>query len=312
MTTNVKKLNKLVIAFLGENSDAENIEELWMESTLQKKVRNLCSRHSEHGRKKDPNAPKRGKSSYLFYCADFRDQVKKDLGVESKATDVTRELGVRWNIMKSSKKSGDKKALLKYESAAKEDRERYEKDKESYVQPEDEYNTRRGGKKNINNGPKRAKSVYLYFCEKYRDQVRSSNPNLKATEVTSKLGSMWNELKADKSRLSEMAALTVQADADKSRYENEKKALNTPVVDSSEKTVEEPKDNSSKKGKGSDNGKVSGKEQNGFQLFCAEKRVELKSSNPKAKASEITKKLSASWKELSKEEKNKWSSVSVK
>jgi len=302
---NVKKINKIVLGFLNDNTDSQNMSESWMETVIQKQIKNVCAvKYSELPKKKDPNAPKRGKSSYLFYCSEFRDQVKKELGNEKKATDVTKELGVRWNIMKTSKKASDKKALLKYESLAKIDRERYQTEKDSYVQPEEfENNTRRGGKKSFNNGPKRAKSVYLFFCEKYRDKVRNSNPSLKATEVTSKLGSMWNELKSDKSRTSEINALTVKANEDKIRYENEKKELFG--------SVEKPKKNEDPKNS-SNISKTAEKEQSGFQLFCLEKRAELKKSNPKTKASDITKKLSAAWKELSTEDRKKWTlSVSV-
>src|SRR6056300_1137187 len=71
---------------------------------------------------KDPNAPKRGKSAYIFFCAENRSAVQKDLGSDAKAVDVTKELGARWNALKQSTKAKDKKEVEKFEQEAKEDK----------------------------------------------------------------------------------------------------------------------------------------------------------------------------------------------
>ena len=44
---------------------------------------------------KDPNAPKRGRSAYIFFCSAMRPQVKEDLGEEGKSS-IMSELGKRW------------------------------------------------------------------------------------------------------------------------------------------------------------------------------------------------------------------------
>ena len=49
-------------------------------------------------KKKDPNAPKKPLSAYMFFCADHRDQIKKD-NPEMKVTEVTSELGKVWGTM---------------------------------------------------------------------------------------------------------------------------------------------------------------------------------------------------------------------
>lgn len=335
MTTDIKKLNKLVISFLKENADAENVEELWMNSANQKQVKTLYLNKSlSDKRKKDPNAPKRAKSAYLFFCNEQREKVKSDLGEESKATDVTRELGVRWNALKNSDKAVDKKTLVKYEKAATEDKARYDSEKKSYEPPKDDEDgnpKRRGHKKKLNKlGPKRAKSAYLYFCEEYRLKIKSDNPNMKATEITSQLGRMWNELKDDENRVDELNMFEKQATADKNRYNNEKLENGNTVV-SAKPTKSNPKktdkvesdnsnldeelveDSPSDKSKGVDSKAVvvkknSSKKQSGFNLFCTEKRAGMKAVHPKAKPAEITKKLSAAWKALSKDEQEEWKS----
>ena len=207
---NLNKFNKFVISFLKENKNSEDIEELWRNTDVQKQFKSLCSSVGYSGgvrkKNKDPNAPKRGKSGYLFFCAEHREAVKASLGESSKATDITKELGLRWNALKESKKPADKKILANYEKAAVDDKSRYHNEKANYIQPEgddDETPRRRGGKrKSPKKGPKRARSAYLYFCEERRGQLKDKNPDLMSTEITSELCRLWNELKGDESRTS--------------------------------------------------------------------------------------------------------------
>jgi hypothetical protein len=332
MTANVNKFNKFVLSFLKDTSQSENINELWMGADVQKQVKNLSNSSGINKKKKDPDAPRRGKSGYLFFCTDHREAVKTFLGESSKATDVTKELGIRWNALKDSKKPADKKILAGYEKAAADDKARYQTEKSEYTPPEttnDKGNTRRGGKqKSPKDGPKRAKSGYLYFCEDRRNKLKSENPNLKSTEITSELGRLWNELKADESRSAELALYERKAADDKNRYASEKvddpkpktpskKEATTPKtapkkgkkaaqvdvdVDDVELEDEDIAPKSVKKNKDAPVKKV-----NGYQKFCETRRPELKVSYANEKPADITKRLSSEWKNLSKEDQTKWS-----
>ena len=243
MTANVNKFNKLVLSFLKDTSESNNIDELWMEQNVQSQVKSLCSSvgGSAQGKKnKDPLAPKRGKSGYLYFCSEFRNEVKASLGEQAKATDVTKELGLRWNALKVSKKPADKKILEGYEKMAADDKDRYQNEKSVYTPPDSDDSDkpkRRGGKQKSNNGPKRAKSGYLYFCEDQRNQLKVNNPSLKSTEITSELGRLWNELKNDVSRASEIQKYENLALEDKQRYESQK----SETADSSKPKKEVPK-----------------------------------------------------------------------
>jgi len=76
-------------------------------------------------RKKDPNAPKRNLSSYMFFCMDKRgDIVKKNpiLGI----TEVAKKLAAKWNKLSAS----DKKP---YEAQSAKDKQRYEKEMKKYT-----------------------------------------------------------------------------------------------------------------------------------------------------------------------------------
>ena len=336
MTANVNKFNKFVLSFLKDTSDSNNANEMWMASDVQKQVKSLCaSAAGNQGRKnKDPNAPKRGKSGYLFFCSDNRDAVKSSLGEQAKATDVTKELGLRWNALKESKKPADKKILAGYEKAAADDKTRYQDQKAEYTPPEsdnsdDKTPNRRGGKrKSAKKGPKRAKSGYLYFCEHRRAQLKESNPSLKSTEITSELGRLWNELKADSSRAAELAKYDSMAAGDKERYASEKtdddkvtpkkeaapkkevapkkgQKQQEEVVDDDEDLVEDEAP-PAKKSKVQPVKESSNKKLNGYQKYCESRRPELKAKYANDKPADITKKLSDEWKVLSKDEKHKW------
>ena len=308
MTSALKQLNKFIQAFLCKNSDASNIDELWMESGTQKRLKTLLARTSKPP--KDPNAPKRGKSSYLYFCEENRKKVKKELGENTNATDVTRELGARWNKLKKDKKRAGK--LKEYTRLALADKERYEKEKAAYVPPKNLYS------KIVKKGPKRAKSAYLYFCSANREEVKGVlGQGVRATEVTKELGARWNTLKAEGST-EEFDKL---AKKDRERYLQEKADFQKSPLDEEDELVEEtileetPKKATKKKVPRKKVKKTTSKKtvkkapkkasrRNGYQVFCKENREQYKKDSPDAKAKEITKQLSAAWKSLSKEEQD--------
>ena len=82
--------------------------------------------------KKDPNAPKHPQSAYILFCNQKRAEVKASLGEDSSATDVTRELGVRWNNFKASTTKKDVEAMKRFQEQAVEDKQRYETEKAQY------------------------------------------------------------------------------------------------------------------------------------------------------------------------------------
>jgi hypothetical protein len=77
--------------------------------------------------KKDPNAPKRAKSGYLFYCKEHRAEVSKETkdGSPIKSTDVIKILAKKWAELPDS----DKK---KYAEMGEKDKERYSTEIKEY------------------------------------------------------------------------------------------------------------------------------------------------------------------------------------
>lgn len=317
MNTTLKQLNTFVQAFLHKNSNASNMDKLWMKESTQKQLKTLLVRASKPP--KDPNAPKRGKSAYLYFCEDNRKKVMSELGKNVNATDVTRELGARWNELKKDKKRAGK--LKEYERRALADKERYEKEKAAYVPPKHLYS------KTVKKGPKRAKSAYLYFCSANRKEVKNAlGKGVKATEVTKELGARWNTLKAE-GGTEEFDKL---AEKDRKRYSQEKEEFQKrsdeddddeegELVEESPKKVRKKnvpkkkvKKTVSKKEvkkapkKASKKASKKTSRRSGYQVFCKENREQYKKDSPDANAKEITKQLSAAWKSLSKEEQDRY------
>jgi hypothetical protein len=316
--TNLSKLNHMVTEVFGDVAD---VSDLWTSnSAVQKKLRSLLST----GVKKDPNAPRRAKSAYIFFCADNRAQVSASLGEDAVATDVTRELGVRWNALKASKKASDKQLLAKYEQLALQDKERYTTEKSSYVPPEpsEEAPKRRGGKKPVVPGqPKRARNAYIFFCGDVRAQLKESEPELKSSEITARQGVMWNELKVDPSRRNEMERYLKLAEEDKARYEAEKAAFESGGSVPTSSVAPAAKAPAAKKAarkapvkavasKPAPKAKAveaeTVRKTNPYQAFLKERRPQLKEENPDMEGKEISKLLTTEWKGMSQEEKDKW------
>lgn len=126
MTKNSDLVSKHVLAFLKEHGGDEDA---WKAKQNQEQLKSLVGGLKTKDRKtKDPNKPKRGKSSYLFFCMDERPKVAKE-HPNMGAKEITSELGLRWGKLKEK----DQKAVKKYEKMADADKERYAKEMEAYA-----------------------------------------------------------------------------------------------------------------------------------------------------------------------------------
>lgn len=79
----------------------------------------------EGRKKKDPNAPKRGLSAYMFFANENREKVRaENPGI--KFGDVGKILGEKWKIL-------SEKERAPYEAKARADKKRYEEAKAAYA-----------------------------------------------------------------------------------------------------------------------------------------------------------------------------------
>ncbi|KAI9798177.1 MAG: Non-histone chromosomal protein 6 [Piccolia ochrophora] len=81
-------------------------------------------------KKKDPNAPKRGLSAYMFFANEQRENVR-DENPGITFGQVGKILGERWKAL-------NEKQRVPYENKAKVDKKRYEDEKASYNAADDD------------------------------------------------------------------------------------------------------------------------------------------------------------------------------
>lgn len=318
---------KFFISFLTEHGSKEMMEK-WNEEenmTAFQAVLAKEAKRSSEKKIKDPNAPKKGKNSYIIFCSKKREEAKAALGKDAKPTEVSSKLGEMWALLKASTKVADKKALKALEEESAADKLRFEEEMNEYQPPsDDELAAFSQGKKKKKtsdkdpNAPKRGRSAYIFFCAAKREEAKASlGDDAKGKEVMTRLGQMWSELKEDDSRESELADYEKAAADDKARYEEEKSQYTAPG------TAPEPQEKKKIKGKKSETvssddektipveepkkEKPSPKKMTGYVYYCSYYRDEFKTNHPEMKKSEVNKELTRQWNELSKEEKKDWS-----
>ena len=248
----INETNKFIEEFFMEADDDENLLDKWRSEEIQKQFKNLLKKKKVK-KVKDPNKPKKNKSSYLFFCAKNRPQVKEDLG-DAKATEVTSELGKRWQELKAlckKEQSDDSchkietKKFQKFEKLAVKDKNRYLKEMENYDPPSDEEleemskKKKKKKKKKIDSDkPKRGKSAYLYFCSEIRPQVKEDlGDDAEARDVTSEIAKRWKQLKLDESREEELEAYQKLAMEDSERYASDLEKYESSMSDSDDSTT---------------------------------------------------------------------------
>ncbi|KAF2280266.1 uncharacterized protein EI97DRAFT_455174 [Westerdykella ornata] len=89
------------------------------------KTRRTKASKAESGKKKkDPNAPKRGLSAYMFFANEQREKVREE-NPGIKFGEVGKLLGEKW-------KSLSEKQRAPYDAKAAADKKRYEEEKAAY------------------------------------------------------------------------------------------------------------------------------------------------------------------------------------
>jgi hypothetical protein len=304
--SHIKNINEFITAFLTEHGSEDMVNQWNQEENMEAFTKLIAKASKKPKKTKDPKKPKRSKSAYIFFCAANRDAAKAELGKDAKwATDVTSKLGEMWRTLKESKKETDKKALAGFEKEAKADKERYDQEMMGYEPPSEEELVKGAKKKRKTKkdpkAPKRSKSAYIFFCADKRTEVKVELGNdAKNTEITARLGKLWNELKSDEDREDEMKVYTDQAAEDKVRYEAEiaeyrAMATETNDVTETKKSVPVPK-------KGN---------KAGYNYFCNEHRADVKAENPNMKAVDVTKTLREMWMTLDKSEVENWNNAAA-
>ena len=302
-----KNIIKFITDFLSEHG-SEELAEMWNEednmkafTTLLVKAAKAVKKNSSDKKIKDPHKPKGKRSAYIIFCTKKREEAKKLLNPDAKATEVTSKLGQMWNELKNSKKTADKKMFQLCEQEAAEDKARYDEDMKDYVPPSDDEliaSKGKGSKKKSDpNAPKGKKSAYIFFCSDNRDAAKSEiGTDGKATDVTKLLATWWNELKADEDRSDELEKYNKMAADDKVRHDQETQEYAPPI--DGEQVVSAKKSSGKKSDPNAPKGKKSA-----YIFFCSENRDAAKTEIGKeGKATDVTKLLATWWNELKADE----------
>uniref|UniRef100_A0A0D6R3Y0 HMG box domain-containing protein n=1 Tax=Araucaria cunninghamii TaxID=56994 RepID=A0A0D6R3Y0_ARACU len=91
---------------------------------MPKAAKSKTKTRGEKKKQKDPNAPKRGLSAYMFYANENRERVRTE-NPNITFGQVGKVLGEEWKGLTDEKKS-------KYQKMAADDKARYEREKERY------------------------------------------------------------------------------------------------------------------------------------------------------------------------------------
>ena len=100
------------------------IEDKKTEKEAEKRRAQEEKRDAKKKQKKDPNAPKGPKSSYIMFFTEYREKLKVEKP-ELSVTEMAKAGGVKWKGMSPSERS-------KFEKKAAEDKVRYEREKQAY------------------------------------------------------------------------------------------------------------------------------------------------------------------------------------
>mmetsp|Transcript_18583 Transcript_18583/g.24771 ORF Transcript_18583/g.24771 Transcript_18583/m.24771 type:complete len:576 (+) Transcript_18583:239-1966(+) len=155
--------------------------------------------------KKDPNAPKKNMSAYMFFSNVKRKELKKSRP-DLKFGDIARAISVEYK-----KLSPDE--LKEFEDMAKADKRRYAKDMEGYTPPPKSEKTPTKKAKKDPNAPKKPMTSFMYYSTENRSRVKKENPDASFGEIAKIIGLKFRELDGE-----ELKKYTSKASADKERY----------------------------------------------------------------------------------------------
>lgn len=110
LTTLEKKLSEFL-----NSEQVEQVLELFKSQKLRKRAKTV----------KDPNAPKRWTSNYIFFCNERRKQLVSKFP-EASATEITVKLGTAWKALSDAEKQ-------KYTDISLKDKERYQRELAVYT-----------------------------------------------------------------------------------------------------------------------------------------------------------------------------------
>ena len=254
-----------------------------------------------------PQPPKRARTAYLVFCDKHRAQIMRDVHPEPDAKftreemqQVTTRLAERWKNV-----APDELAACKAEADRLKDE--YEAAKVAFGPGLMRRSNK--SKKNkrariivegVGEKPKRARTAYLIFCDRYRNLIMKevhSDPTTKFTreemqQVTTRLADMWKNVHTEV-----LAECKAEAEECKRVYQEQKDKYVPPVYASAKGGKK------GKKGKGRDDGKPK-RPRTAYLIFAEDERARLKKLHPDMDFTDTSRWVSREWKELPDNKRN--------
>lgn len=156
-------------------------------------------------KRKDPNAPKKPRSAYVFFMEKERKVVKEE-DATLRPNHIMKVVGEKWAKMSTEEKE-------EYEDMAKADRARYLEAMKEYTPPTtppDEPGAKRAKK---DDGPKKPSTAFMLFSKELRHKL---GREMNSAEKTKKIAETWREMTDEEKQTYQTAAKE-----DKQRYERE-------------------------------------------------------------------------------------------
>jgi len=132
--------------------------------------------------KKDPNAPKKAMTAFMYFSTGIRPEVKEE-NPELSFGDIAKTIGKRFKSLTSEEKQ-------KWEAMAQVDKKRYVKAMESYTPPPKDLSSSSpkgkkgaGKKKKDPNAPKRPMTSYMLLSVAIRPTLKEENPDASFGEL---------------------------------------------------------------------------------------------------------------------------------
>jgi len=160
--------------------------------------------------KKDPNKPKRNMSAFFLYSNANRARIKEEQpGIAF--GEVAKLLSKEFKAITADER-------VKWDQLAVEDKERYQKEMETYEPPssDDEQIVRKKKQKKDPNAPKRNMSAYFLYSQVIRPTIKEEHPTATFGETAKLISKRYKALTEDeRTKFNKLAA------EDKERYQKE-------------------------------------------------------------------------------------------
>jgi hypothetical protein len=249
-------------------------------------VVNATSTKKDSNKKKDPNAPKKVRNSYILFCSDTRAEIK-EANPNMTSKEIISELGRRWRELSLEEKQP-------YIDSSAVDKQRYVDETAKYTPPGVE-------KEETVKGEVSSKEAE----ETVEEEVSSKEAEAKKKLVASKKSITKKPTKSKKSIAKKLDAIEeeIVEEEEEEIVEEEEE-----IVEEEEEIVEEEEKNCANidELRGKVMSELGDKKKGAYVLFCEVMRPLVIQSNPELKGTALTKELSNQWGRVSIQEKRKW------